>query len=419
MKGQGSQTQPPPEPRPKQGPEPKPKQGPEPAARGGKLRARGTATRRGRAATREEVRNFKRIVSKGRMFMGIDLHRDTLQIAVVDEDGKILSEAKIVNDFATIREFFSKISKEKTKCVVESSSVWYGVYRLIEGMGYDIILSNPLQTFLIAKSKNKNDKVDARKLAELLRINSISECYVPDEKTVREREAVLHRVRISRARAQQKRFVRAILLQKSDRIRAQSWSPRFVSELRKIDDWRIKDHLGTISHLDDQFVRAELMIKDMVVDNPAAQLLGSIPGIGNLTSLAAAAWIGPIDRFKSPYELSAYFGVTPSERSSAEIVRYGHITKAGSPTVRWLLSEAVLTHVTHVDSDISRFYLRLRKEMPAKKALMATVSKLLRIIFWMLKKNLTFVNCMAEGGAEFKGCVRRKAALKREAEEGA
>ena len=118
-----------------------------------------------------------------------------------------------------------------------------------------------------------------------------------------------------------------------------------------------------------------------------------------------------------PYNLSAYFGVTPSERSSADVVRYGRITKTGSPTIRWLLSEAVLTHVTHVDTDISRFYLRLRKEMPAKKALVATVSKLLRIVYWMLKKNLSFVNCLAEGGAEFKGCVRRTAASRLEEKE--
>ena len=366
-----------------------------------------------------EIADFKRIVSKGRMFMGIDLHRDTLQIAVVDEAGDVISEARIVNDFAAIREFFSKISAKKTRCVVESSSVWYGVYRFIEGLGFDIILSNPLQTMLIAKSKNKNDKVDARKLAELLRLDSIPACYVPDEKTVREREAVLHRIRISRARAQQKRYVRAILLQKSERIRAQAWSPRFVSELHKIGDWRVEEHIKTISHLDGQLLRAELVIKDMVAENEAAQLLTTIPGFGNLTALTVAAWVGSIDRFGDPCDLPGYFGVTPSERSSAEIVRHGGITKAGSPTVRWLLSEAVLTHVTHVDTDIARFYLRLRKEMPAKKALMATVSKLLRIVYWMLKKNLSFVNCLAEGGAKFKGCVRRKAALDPGADGGA
>ena len=127
------------------------------------------------------------IVSKGKMCVGIDLHKLTLQVAVMDEAGTILEDAKIRSDFDTIRAYFSRIPRDKARCAVESSSVWYAVYRLIEGMGFDIILSNPLQTALIAKSKNKTDKVDARRLAELLRLGSIPVCYVPDDKTVKER----------------------------------------------------------------------------------------------------------------------------------------------------------------------------------------------------------------------------------------
>ena len=167
-----------------------------------------------RALTAKDVRSMGAITAKGRVYVGIDLHRDTLQIAVADGEGTFLREARIVNTFEAIEAFFTRLPRARAKCVVESSSVWYAVYRFIEGMGFDMILSNPLQTALIARSKNKNDKVDAKRLAELLRLNSIPSCYVPDDETVRAREAVSHRARMSRARAKYKVFIRSILLQK-------------------------------------------------------------------------------------------------------------------------------------------------------------------------------------------------------------
>ena len=328
----------------------------------------------------------------------------------MDEAGTILEEAKIRSDFDTIRAYFSRIPRDRARCVVESSSVWYAVYRLIEGMGFDIILSNPLQTALIAKSKNKTDKVDARRLAELLRLKSIPACYVPDDKTVKEREAVSQRARLTRGRAKYKGFIQSILLQKAAKVDGLKWSPTFVTNLYRLGDWRINQCLDLIARIGDQVVTTDIRIKGMVAANPAARLLTSVPGFGNFSALCLASHIGPIARFNSPYALASYFGLVPSERSSADIVRHGRITKTGSRLIRWVLSEAVLSHVTHVDSDVTRYYERMCERMPAKKAMVAAAHKLLRIVYWMLKKELTFVNCLAEGSAQFKGCRPKAAA---------
>ena len=65
------------------------------------------------------------------------------------------------------------------KYVIESSSVWEETYRyMTEDLNLDVILSNPYTTLLIARSKKKTDKVDAAVLADLLRGDYISPCYV-------------------------------------------------------------------------------------------------------------------------------------------------------------------------------------------------------------------------------------------------
>ena len=184
----------------------------------------------------------------------------------------------------------------------------------------------------------------------------------------------------------------------------------FIAGLRRLGDWRINQCLEMIVRLDEQILKTDLAIKGMAAANPAARLLTSMPGIGNFTALALASWIGPIGRLSSPYELAPYFGLVPSERSSAEIIKHGHITKTGSGLIRRVLCEALLTLVGHVDSDITRYYERLRERMPAKKAMIAAVHKMTRIVYWMLRKSPTFVNCMEGGSAPFKGCRKKGAA---------
>ena len=78
---------------------------------------------------------------------------------------------------------------------MESSCVWYNIYEyLSEERNLDVILSNPIKTRAIASAKIKTDKLDAVKLASLLRGGYISECYVPDKKIMELRELVRHRM---------------------------------------------------------------------------------------------------------------------------------------------------------------------------------------------------------------------------------
>ena len=103
------------------------------------------------------------------MFVGLDVHKNSVQVAAVDEIGKLLFNKKISSDFSAISKITSKIPKN-AKYVLESSSVWYGLYRhMTDKLHLDVILSNPYNTKIIASSLKKTDKIDAYHLANLLR----------------------------------------------------------------------------------------------------------------------------------------------------------------------------------------------------------------------------------------------------------
>ncbi|MDI1494720.1 MAG: Transposase [Cenarchaeum symbiont of Oopsacas minuta] len=101
------------------------------------------------------------------MFVGVDAHKKFLQIAMVDNKGKVILNVRVENRHADIRKLFQT---SIPKNVMESSSVWHGLFRyMTDRLDLDVVLSNPYQTKAIAASTKKTDKVDAQILADLLR----------------------------------------------------------------------------------------------------------------------------------------------------------------------------------------------------------------------------------------------------------
>ena len=328
----------------------------------------------------------------------MDLHKKFLQVAAVDQEGNLLMNKRVENDFGIIEQEFSAFPKN-AKYVLESSSVWYGVYRKLVGdLGLDVVLSNPYLTRPIAKSKKKTDRFDARALADLLRGGYIHASYVSPPKTVEEKQAVRFRTKMVQSRTRMKNMIHGILLQESIKIPGPTFTSAFNRALHSLKDWRIEEYLKGINSLNERISKADFRINDMVKDNEYAQILMSIPGVGKFTGLAIASEIDNISRFPDPDKLVAYIGLAPSVRNSAGIMHHGRITHTGDKTVRWVLTEAVLAHMMHAKGAtvLTEFYKRVAKKRGTSKAIVATAAKMLRMIFWMLKKRITFAECQRQ-----------------------
>jgi transposase len=81
--------------------------------------------------------------------------------------------------------------------------------------------------------------------------------------------------------------------------------------------------------------------------DPRVQALQALPGIGKLTAMTLVAEIGDISRFPTARKLCAWAGLTPRCGTCDRKVRHGHLTKQGSPWVRWILQEAAQTAKRH------------------------------------------------------------------------
>jgi len=344
-------------------------------------------------------RKAKKIIrtrkTKSMTYVGIDLHKEFLQVEAMDDNGNVLFNEKIQNTRNDIRKAFSIIPKN-SKCVIESSSVWYGVFRFIrDELHLDVILSNPYHTKAIAASKKKTDKIDAHILADLLRGGYISSCHVPEEKIVESRQLVRYRTKLVQSRTRVKNLIHSITLQNGIKISGTPFSDLYIRKLLHLKDYRIDGYLKTIVFLNDRIAEADIRIKDVTKHDQNAQLLESIPGVGRFTALVISSEIDRIDRFSDSHKLCAYAGIVPSVRNSADTIHHGRITRRGSNMLRWVLVETVHTHARYANNSvITKFYKRLVKKRGTSKAVVAAASKLLRIIYWMLKYNMTFDQCI-------------------------
>ncbi len=79
-------------------------------------------------AAKPPTKKIKKAEEEQKTFFGIDLHKEFLQVAAVDQDGTLLMNKGVTNDFGTIAKEFTAFPKD-AKYVLESSSVWYGVYK--------------------------------------------------------------------------------------------------------------------------------------------------------------------------------------------------------------------------------------------------------------------------------------------------
>jgi transposase len=94
------------------------------------------------------------------MFLGMDVHKSHLQVAVLDEKGKVMSNSRVDNNLIKVNEFFDTLHPgNNTKVVRESSGLWYNIYESLRKKNLDVRLSNPTKTRAIASAKIKTDKL--------------------------------------------------------------------------------------------------------------------------------------------------------------------------------------------------------------------------------------------------------------------
>jgi transposase len=268
-----------------------------------------------------------------------------------------------------------------------------------------LVLAHPKQVRAIAAAKVKTDKIDATILAHLARTELLPTAYAPPLAVRHLREWVRHRAKLVRERTRHKNQIHRLLsLYNLDPPctdlfgkRGQAFLEAARQQVAFVHQHLLDDHRAMIETLDVHIQAVNRAISRWAQQDIRAQLLMTIPGIGEYSAAVIVAEIGEIERFPNAKHLCSYAGLVPSVRNSDSKVRHGHITKEGSPWLRWIMVNAA-QRAPSASSCLATFFERIAQQQGRKTARIALARKMLSIVYAMLRRSEPFREMNLPGG---------------------
>jgi len=321
--------------------------------------------------------------------VGIDLDKHSSQIAILTEDGEVMQQ-RLANDVTRLEEFFRDLPPH-TPVAIEASGTWWWLVDLLERLGHDPILSHPKQTKAIAAARLKNDRVDAERLALLLRGDLLPKVWIPPAALREARELVRHRIQLVWVRGVIRNRLQAMLARRNlQPTSGQSWlTQRGQRELHRLPlptaAGRIReDCTAVLPMLDAQIRRLDAELLARWGQDPRVQRLTTIPGVGPFIAIVLILELGDITRFATAKQVASYVGLTPRVRASAGRVHAGHISKEGNRLLRWVLVLAA-TQAIRRPGPLRTWFHAVKKRRGKKVARVALARRLAEIVFHVWK----------------------------------
>jgi transposase len=292
--------------------------------------------------------------------------------------------------------------------VCYEASCGYGHFHdLLRPLAARVLVAHPGQLRLIFRSKNKNDRNDAERLAKLLYLGETPTVHVPSLEVRTWRELINCRSQVIAKRTRAKNAVRALLRGAGVIPPKQPglWTKKGLAWLRQLElptasqQLRRDLLLEEIETLIRQVRRIEQHLDRQAQQSSAVAQLRSIPGVGIRTAEAVAAFVDDPHRFRHAKAVGAYFGLVPCQDQSGDKNRLGHITREGAPVVRQLVAEAAWQALRRSPT-VRAYFERAQRGDPQRKkiALVATAHYLVRVMWALLKRGTVWEEKMARAG---------------------
>jgi len=325
-------------------------------------------------------------------FVGLDVHKNLVVATAVDGSGRTLSQAKLGPSDRELVEYLEGLPGSK-RVALEACSVWEHYHDAAVAAGAQVVLSHPFRTRLIADASLKSDKVDSEALATLLRLNALPTAFVPNAETRALRRLVRERVfyrKENKAVANHtyaQLFGRGIGYEEGILMR-----PRRRGALRELGIPEVDRGLDRLDDLSAATKELDAAVHTAFLASREAQLLETIPGIGELTAVILVAFLCPIERFRSIDQLSSYCGLCPTNHQSADRSHQGSLKADCNHLLRWVLVEAGWSHRRESRSSyIARVGRRNGRRKGVKRGAVDTAHALLRVVYAILKRGTPYL----------------------------
>ena len=288
-------------------------------------------------------------------FVGLDVHADTIAVAVAEAGGEVRSHGTIPNRSESVRKLIRKIGEgAKLKCCYEAGPTGYVLYWQLAELGVDCEVIAPSLVPTKAGDRVKTDRRDAEKLARCYRAGELTPVWVPDAAHEALRDLVRARETAKQDQLRHRHRLGKFLLRHGKRPvdAGPAWCAKYLNWIKvhvrfeqPALEATLADYLQEVEHATERIIRLEQCIEEAVAQAPpeiraVIEALQALRGVAQMTAATVVCELGSLARFQTPRQLMSYSGLVPREYSSGNRTQRGSITKTGNAHLRRVLVES-------------------------------------------------------------------------------
>jgi len=294
-------------------------------------------------------------MKKDTRFVGLDVHAETISVAVVELDGEIRSWGSIPNRPEAVRRLVKRLGRaEQLRACYEAGPTGYVLYWQLTALGVPCEVIAPTLVPQKPGDRVKTDRRDAEKLAVLLSGGHLTPVWVPDAGHEALRDLVRAREAAKRDQLRARHRLHKFLLRQGRRapMGIKAWTEKHLQWVRRTVrfEWAAQeavllDYLTEVDHAHDRIARLERDLDAAVGAAPermraVIRALQALRGVALVSAATIVAEVGALSRFARARQLMGYSGMVSWEDSSGGRVRRGSITKTGNAHLRRIVGEA-------------------------------------------------------------------------------
>jgi len=280
-------------------------------------------------------------------YIGLDVHKKSISYCVKTADGTITEEGKLRATRQVLRQWAGK-RQQPWHGAMEATLFSSWIYDALQPFAAKLEMGNPSMMKAIGAAKKKSDRLDARKIADLVRCNLLPACYVASVEMRELRRLLRYRNTVVGHAVQMKNKMSGLLMEagaeySKQQLHGKKYFTELMGELEEVPE-SVKDMLRLSRSALEMFETTQRQLLNRLGKEPALvkhlELLRSIGGVGEVTSLTWALEVCDPQRFPSIGDALSYCGLTSALQSSADKQQRGPISKQRNPHLQTVLIEA-------------------------------------------------------------------------------
>jgi transposase len=280
-------------------------------------------------------------------YIGLDIHKKTISYCIKLQDGAVFRRGEIPAERKALRQWLSKLPG-RWKGAMEATIFTGWIYDFLKPHACELKVAHPEMLKAITAAKKKNDRADSERIADLLRVNLLPECYMAPEEIRELRRILRYRTLIVRTAVKMKNKISGLLMEvgapyNKKRLHGRKY---FDELLGKIEDVPLSviDLLQLSRASLEMFQSIQKRLIDTLRENEVirdrVELLMTIPGVGEVTALTWVVEIGEVERFRTVRQAISYCGLCSAQKESAGKDQRGPISKKRNKHLQTVLIEA-------------------------------------------------------------------------------